>query len=565
LDDPDGEALGTLRGFEALGALVGLPLMHFGLLPLIGLGGCVLLMGGLALLALFLRGPRDWVLATGALGLATFLLNFSKQGAPALASPPLQNPAFEILAFEEDQHFAISVVQDGLLGERTLLTDGFRAAANGRDYDYMRALAHLPLLLHPNPERVGVLAFGTGTTAGAVSLHTEPQHIDVLELSSTVTDYAHWFEEANRGVLQDSRVQVWIGDGRHTLRGKQGVYDVLTMEPLLPDSPFAVYLYTTEFYGVVRQSLAPGGLVCQWVPPHALAPKTFDAVLSAFTSAFEWSGIWVFGTQVILLGGEQAPQPDRGRFGGGSPVLRSALAGLGLQDLEGVLARYVVPGSDWPAAQRPLTDLDPWVIYAGRRKGSLLLADLPLNLAKLRKHAQPIPLEWSIGLGAGATSRMQALAYLREAREAFEGARASAAIGTQAQNGDSELLAAHGRLLQECSQADVDSLLTEVRRRAPQEAGLLRFEASLEFQTEIRRGFALLSGANSQEAAGQAAVHLTRAVVLRPERADVHAYLAVALARLGSDRSKLELEKARELCPNLAETPVGRRLVQLGL
>src|SRR4029077_17718913 len=113
---------------------------------------------------------------------------------------------------------------------------------------------------------------------------------------------------------ESGRVRVLMGDGRHTLAEHPAEYDVITMEPLLPDSPFAVYLYTREFYDRARAALAPGGLVCQWVPPHALEPETFDAVLEAFGRSFAWSGAWLCGTQVVLVGGASAPELAVSRF-----------------------------------------------------------------------------------------------------------------------------------------------------------------------------------------------------------------------------------------------------------
>ena len=120
----------------------------------------------------------------------------------------------------------------------------------------------------------------------------------MLEISPAVVGAAGWFAEKNRGVLGDAgtgsasspqRVRVLLGDGRFTLASHPGEYDVIAMEPLLPDSPFAVYLYTREFYARCQRALAPGGLVCQWVPPHALEPATFEAVLDAFARSFTWS------------------------------------------------------------------------------------------------------------------------------------------------------------------------------------------------------------------------------------------------------------------------------------
>ena len=399
-----------------------------------------------------------------------------------------------------------------------------------------------------------MLAFGTGTTAGAVSLHPEVKRIEVLELSATVTDNAAYFADVNRNVLADPRVRVTIGDGRHTLGQRRATYDVLTMEPLLPDSPFGVYLYTEGFYSRARRALAPGGLLCQWVPPHALEPRVFDAVLSAFTSAFEWSGVWLFGTQVILIGSDQAVQPMSTRFPpelqSGEGELQAELAVLGLDSTAALAAHFVLPGDAFPRPVRALTDLDPWVIFRPRRSGREQIADLPRNLARLRSLAQPLPLEWWLVLGTGAEDRLRGVALLREAREAYAVEHA-ASLGVE---------------LSEANLArDSESLLEEARRLLGNEPELLRLEAEIEFDTDLLRAKLLLAGDKSQEGSAAAAALLSRAVALRPERADVHAYLSVAMQRLGSDRAPKAMTKALELCPRLLETRVGEQLTAWGV
>jgi len=389
------------------------------------------------------------------------------------------------------------------------------------------------------------LAFGTGTTAGSVSLHPEVHALEILELSSTVTREAHQFEEVNRGVLDDPRVRLSLGDGRHTLAARRDSYDVLTMEPLLPDSPFGVYLYTEEFYERAKSSLKSGGLLCQWVPPHALEPVVFEAVLSAFTSAFDWSSIWVFGTQVILLGSETAPVPDPSRFPTDEGELQRELAVLGFDTLDGLLARFVALGDAFPEPARPLTDLDPWVIYRPRRPGSLAIGDLPRNLARLRESAQPVPVEWWLGLAAEAEARFRGVALVREAREAFavESARA---LGVDLR--DANLA------------EDSEGLLERATRLAPNDPELLRLEMEIDFVTSLQQAKRLLAADRSQEGSAAAAALLARAAALRPERADVHAYLSVALERLGSDRAVEAMGRALELCPRLLETRVGEQL-----
>ncbi len=340
VDGPRGALLGRLLLHEIWGIGLGLPLAHLVIVPRFGLEGalgwCALLAIACAAVLVPLRHAHFAAVGAVFLSLPALACAFFAT-APARQSPPYAEPALQLLSLREDRDFAVAVVDDGLRGERTLLTDGFRAAGTGDDYRYMRVLGHLPVLLHPKPERVAVLALGTGTTLGAVALHPDVQHIDVLEISRAVVAAAPFFEATNHGVLggSDARVVVRLGDGRRTLADRTGEYDVVTMEPLLPDAPFGVYLYTREFYAHAARALRPGGILCQWVPPHALEPATFEAVLDAFARGFAWSGVWLAGTQVVLVGSSSAPRLDARRFEG-PEALRAALRDTGLADAAGV-------------------------------------------------------------------------------------------------------------------------------------------------------------------------------------------------------------------------------------
>jgi hypothetical protein len=532
-----GERLGALYLHEAWGALLGLPLLHAFVLPRFGLEGLLAVASpvGIALALGFARASKPLALACGALALAAGAFVISR-GPPARVSPPLAQPALTLKSFREDRDFAVSVVDDGLLGERTLLTDGFRAAGTGRDYTYMQVLGHLPLLLHPQPERVAVLALGTGTTLGAVAQHAEVRQIEVLEISQAVVDAAPFFEEKNHGVLSQpgGRVSVQLGDGRRTLANRPASYDVITMEPLLPDSPFGVYLYTQEFYAIARRALRPGGLLCQWVPPHALEPRTFQAVLRAFEDSFPWSGVWVFGTQVILVGGERLPELRPARFD-------PALAALGLDTPAALAARCVralVPqqglGRVDPAPR--LTDAEPWILYLPRRGGPVLLGDLPSNLASLREAPQ-LPEEWH------ADARLvEGLRALRHARELF-------AI---------EEARLRGLALEPAPGAAAE--LARARELAPADPEVREFAEEREFLEALRRGVSALSSDPER-----ALADLVRAAELRRERGDVHLYLAVALEKTGNPNAAKALAAALLRCPAIARTREGARARQLGL
>ena len=558
LPGESGARLGRLLLHEAWGALAAGPLLHWMLVPRLGLGGSLGALSAsaaLAALPLARRRPR----AVAALVVLAALAGALALAAPepALATPVLTDPALTVRSFAEDSEFAVAVVDDGLLGERTLLTDRFRAAGNGRAYTYMRVLGHLPLLLHPGARRVAVVALGTGTTVGAVSLHAGVEEIDVLEISPAVVAAAPWFEDVNRGALGDPRVNVVLGDGRRSLAERRERYDVITIEPLLPDSPFGVYLYTPGFYAAAKRALRRPGLVCQWVPPHALEPEVFDAVVGAFTDSFEESSVWLFGAQVILLG----VSGPAGSEGGGSQVgpapprfsgpargeLALELEALGLQDSAGLLARRVASGARWPDVPRPLTDADPWITYREKPTGVAVLGWLPQNLQRVLDVGGELPLAWRDAGGAGLGARVEGLRALTRAR----------ALAGQAEHRATSVARSRAEW-----RAEIDRELARAARLAPGDPDVEGFRGDVRFLRALREGVSLVAGGDAAGALGP----LITAAELRPERADVHLYLALALHALGSgEAAGAAMKKALEACPRLRETPAGRRASLLGL
>jgi len=562
-----GARLGRLYLHESWGAWIGIPLVQFVLTPKIGLAASVGFTAGLgAIAALALARRARFTAPIAAAGSIAAAVVLALAAPPALRSPALANPAFRILSFHEDRDFAVSVVDDGLLGERTLMTDGFRAAGTGRDYRYMRVLGHLPLLLHPNPERVAVLALGTGTTVGAVSLHAEVKRIDVLEIARAVVEAAPLFPEHNRGALAEGlpglldandgqgRVVVRLGDGRKTLRDSPATYDVVTMEPLLPDSPFGVHLYTKEAYEDVKRALKPGGIVCQWVPPHALESRTYVSVVGEFVRSFPFGAVFVSGTQVALVGAERPIEPDARRLAGFTDGdLRDELESLGLADPTSIAARCTStwpsesPGDDSDRGAGPtaiLSDSHPWIAYRPRRVGPILLLDLKDNLPRNRAVSKQ-----STWLGED-TDLARGLVALRSARRSHAEYEA------------------YLRSVPGIAQRAAEEMRGHVVRAnelAPNDPEVRAFTEEIDFLDDLRAGVAALAADSSREAAIAALEPLTRAAQARTERADVHAYVAAALSRAGSPTAAKAWDAALARCPRLAETDAGKRARDLGL
>ena len=280
----------------------------------------------------------------------------------------------ELVEAREGRAGLASVVRNVRNGYTSLYTDEFLAASTEGRYRYMRMLGHIPVVLAEDPRRVLVMAFGTGTTAGSLSTHPSVERLDVVEISEEVLEVAHLFESVNRGVVARAgkpgrpEVRLFVDDARRFVLSSGDLYDVITLEPLLPYTPGAVHLYTREFYELCRARLSPGGAMCQWFPVHSMSTEDFRSLTAAFIDVFPETSLWFVEETAALVGtaGPQGLHVKRAteRLSAAGP--KEDLAAGGLDDLAqwwsfrmcgGKALRAWVDGPPAPAAA--MTDEHP--------------------------------------------------------------------------------------------------------------------------------------------------------------------------------------------------------------
>ena len=100
-----------------------------------------------------------------------------------------------------------------------------------------------------------------GNTTHAATLHPSIRRVEVADLSSHVLAHSSYFKDANRDVLRDPRVAVYINDGRQHLQMQpEASYDLITLEPPPVAHAGVGGLYSREFYVLARSRLKPARL-----------------------------------------------------------------------------------------------------------------------------------------------------------------------------------------------------------------------------------------------------------------------------------------------------------------
>ncbi|HMO50279.1 MAG TPA: hypothetical protein PKE26_04520 [Kiritimatiellia bacterium] len=201
---------------------------------------------------------------------------------------PTVNPRFApyVIAQSHGREGSLAVVDDPVMGRALLLQNQYVLGSVAGTAAQERQ-AHLPLLLHPEPSRVGLLGLATGITAGGALVHQAVRSVEAVEISRTVTDAAAtWFTDANRNVAQHPRATIHIEDGRTWLAAHRETFDVLISDLFLPWGPGEGRLYTVEHFSAARRSLREGGLFCLWLPMYQLTDPHFMVILNTFMEVF---------------------------------------------------------------------------------------------------------------------------------------------------------------------------------------------------------------------------------------------------------------------------------------
>jgi spermidine synthase len=207
----------------------------------------------------------------------------------------------KIIFHEEALGVTITVTQTPD-GDRTMLVNGKPDASTAGDLDTQILLAHLPLLIHPEPKSVLVVGLASGITLGSAGLHSV-KSLDCAEISQAVTRASRLFDAFNHSVLDDRRVNLIIEDGRNHVALTDRKYDVITSEPSNPWIAGIADLFTKEFFQLCHDRLNPRGLACIWLEGYNLDSYGFRSVVKTFQSVFPETTIWnSMASDYLLIG-----------------------------------------------------------------------------------------------------------------------------------------------------------------------------------------------------------------------------------------------------------------------
>jgi len=378
---PETRAVGWLTLSNTVGGGFGALAGGFLLLPNLGLEPSIFLLAALyGVVALLLRGARtregraarSWSRLAGgaAFALALLLFPFGRMEGEfiRIVLGRMEDPGAAIAGIREGRTETVLYLRSDLYREPMsfrLVTGSFgMASTTVWARRYMKQFVYWPVALHPHPERALLISFGIGNTAKALTDTRSLAQIDVVDISRDVLEMSDIvFSDAEEHPLRDPRVRVHVDDGRFFLLTTSERYDLITSEPPPPKHSGIVNLYTREYFQLIYDRLAEGGINTYWLPVHSLLPSDSKAIIRAYCDIFADCSLWSGAGYNWMLVGSRDARWQRAEQGftrqWSDPRVARELRALGFEKPEQLGATFIADASHLRRVTKgvlPLTD-----------------------------------------------------------------------------------------------------------------------------------------------------------------------------------------------------------------
>lgn len=350
-----GRQTGRLYFLNTLGSVCGSLAAAFVIIPTAGLTGGLRLLaavdGAIALACIWSSsGGKQRFLVPGALlagaALAPGLMHVRDGRFATL------HPGESLLHYDEGAVATVSVVEDSRGHRRICVDDVPVAGTSLKMQTDQKSLAHLPMLLVPEPRAALTVGFGSGGTSYSFLLYDCLEKVHCVEICPGVVRAAGALTASNHGFLErpDERYRVIFDDARAYLRGTGQQYDIISTDCTDLRYKSSANLYDVEYFEHCRNRLRPGGLVVVWMPLGGLSDEMFRTTLRTFLRVFPEMAVFYMHNDwthyVLLVGGHERLQIDFARAVRriAQPRVLADLQDIGLQNPYKLLATFTASG-----------------------------------------------------------------------------------------------------------------------------------------------------------------------------------------------------------------------------
>jgi spermidine synthase len=121
-------------------------------------------------------------------------------------------------------------------------------------------MAHVPLFVHPSPERVLVIGGGDGGSVRETLKHRSVKRVVMVEIDEMVVHACRKYLPSMSCSMDDPRLEILIDDGAKYVAQTDETFDVIMVDSTDPVGP-AKPLFDRAFYEKAAAALSPEGIL----------------------------------------------------------------------------------------------------------------------------------------------------------------------------------------------------------------------------------------------------------------------------------------------------------------
>jgi spermidine synthase len=407
--DRIGAKAGNTFFSNTIGCVLGSLLTGFVLIPFVGMWNTTLLLINLSLLiavAFLLRSRHPARAQWASLLVVAVVANLmvftdSKTFHAELKSRDLHTPAegFDVIYYEEGLSGTVTAVERGTY--RGLFVDGQNVS--GTDPVLLadsKMLAHVPLLLAEEPKVALTVGYGTGTTSGSMLLHDVDVH--AVEIEEKIIEAAPLFSAVNYESYADPDLEIVLDDARNYIATTEQAFSVIVTDVTNLKYKRNPYLYTREYFEIMRDALTADGVAAAWLPVGGLSFEDLRTLIATFDEVFPHTTAWYF-TQfpthfIVLVGTPQRTDVNLLELGHKMTTVEGDLRSLNVDSVYKLASMLLLGESDIDALVdgSPIhTDNRPILEYSDMDLYSVV--DVAPNLGRLLEFQQEDLLAYFVG------------------------------------------------------------------------------------------------------------------------------------------------------------------------
>lgn len=150
--------------------------------------------------------------------------------------------------YEEKTGFQHMMVVDSHQYGKMLLLDGIVQTTEKDEFIYHEMMVHVPMLSHPDPQKVLIIGGGDGGVLREVLRHPSVKKAVMVEIDPKVVDFSKkYFPTISDGAFSDRRTELVFEDGAAFVENTNETYDLVIVDSPDPVGPAKV-LFAEKFY-----------------------------------------------------------------------------------------------------------------------------------------------------------------------------------------------------------------------------------------------------------------------------------------------------------------------------